>query len=199
MLRRLARRQWLAPGAVLRQALAVVVAAQFAVAAARASEVNAVEYGVKGAFLVKFGMFVEWPTGTFSETQSVFRIGILGDDPFGPEFEAAAQKEKIAGRTVEIRRGRRPEELKDCQIVFLSAAESARLAEWIAALGEKGILLVADAPEFVARGGMIGFIKEEGKIRFEINPAAAERAGLKISSKLLQVGKRVNRVETVAG
>ena len=41
---------------------------------------------------------------------------------------------------------------------------------------------------------MIGFIKESG-IRcffFEINTCAAEQAGLKGSSKLLQVGKRVS-------
>jgi len=37
----------------------------------------------------------------------------------------------------------------------------------------------------------INFYQEQNKVRFEINPAAARRAGLKISSQLLRLARIV--------
>ena len=148
---------------------------------------------MKGAFLVKFGMFVEWssnaPTGG---DKGVFMIGILGADPFGSRYDELVSKEKVGGRHIQIKRGQTPAELSECQIVFISTSESARLPTVLAEFTGKGVLTVSDEPGFASRGGMIGFIKESGKVRFEINTRAAEQAGLKVSSKLLQVGKRVS-------
>lgn len=161
---------------------------------------GSLEYEVKSAFLVKFGMFVEWPTNTLNGLKrDVFLIGILGDDPFGGRFDEAVKKENVRGRAVQLKRAKNPAELAECQIVFIGASESNRIPELIGALADKGILSVADEPGFASRGGMIGFIKEAGKIRFEINPGAAERAGLKLSSKLLQVGKRVSETGAAQG
>ena len=166
--------------------------------AARAEETSSsLEYEVKSAFLVKFAMFVEWPTNTVNATnRGAFLIGILGDDPFGARFDEAVKKETVRGRTVQLKRAKDLAELAECQIIFISASESRRLPELLQALAGKGILSVADEPGFAGRGGMIGFIKEAGKIRFEINPGAAEKAGLKVSSKLLQVGRRVAELAT---
>jgi hypothetical protein len=79
--------------------------------------------------------------------------------------------------------------LSDCQIVFLVATNAGRHREWLTQLAGKPVLTVSDQPDFARGGGMIGFIKEAGKMRFEINLQVAERAGLRVSSKLLQVGK----------
>lgn len=161
---------------------------------------TSLEYEVKGAFLVKFGMFVEWPTNAFSLNKGgVFTIGILGDDPFGASYDEAVKKETVRGRSVQIKRARQLAELEGCHILFISASESGRLAELLVELAGKGVLTVADEPGFAAQGGMIGFIKDAGKIRFEINSGAAEKSGLKLSSKLVQVGKRVTETSTAQG
>jgi hypothetical protein len=155
-------------------------------------EARVLEYEVKAAFLVKFGMFVEWSTNLpATAAQGGFTIGILGKDPFGQNFDEAVKKIKIKECPVRILRGQTPGELAECQMVFICASEAMRLGELIRALSSREILTVADDPDFVCRGGMIGFIKDEGRVRFEINLAAAEKSGLKISSKLLQVSKRV--------
>lgn len=186
--------RWLCPG------LICLIACLGAEGRASAETPVSLEYDVKSAFLVKFGMFVEWPTNTLNAAKSSnFTIGILGDDPFGVRFDEAVKKETVRGRTVQLKRARNLTELADCQIVFISASESVRMAELIGALAGKGILTVADEPGFASRGGMIGFIKEAGKIRFEINPGAAEKAGLKLSSKILQVGKRISEPGTAQG
>jgi hypothetical protein len=38
---------------------------------------------------------------------------------------------------------------------------------------------------------MIGFFRDADRVRFEVNPAAAEGAGLRISSRLLSIARVV--------
>lgn len=159
---------------------------------AQAQEGPSLEYEVKAAFLVKFAMFVQWPTNALPlDVQVPLVVGILGEDPFGEKFDQWLRNERINGRPVQVRRAREAAGLVDCHIVFISASERTRLAELIAAFRERPILTVADEPGFASRGGMIGFFKESGKVRFEINAVAIESTGLKASSKLLQVGRRI--------
>lgn len=152
---------------------------------------QSLEYQVKGAFLVKFAMFVEWPAKTFPDAQTPITIGLLGDDPFGSEFEAALKKEAANGRPFSLKRFKSPEELTDCQMLFVTTSESQRLPEILDATRNKAVLVVGDHDRFAHRGGMVNFIKEGSKVRFEVNTAAIEASGLKISAKLLQVAKPV--------
>lgn len=148
------------------------------------------EYNVKAAFLVKFGQFVEWPeSGATNSTSPPFTIGVLGKDPFGEQFDNAAKKETIKGRPVRVRRAKDMKELLDCEVIFICSSESARVPELLKALEGRPILTVSERADFASIGGMICFFKENGKVRFEINPATAERARLKLSAKLLQVAR----------
>jgi hypothetical protein len=154
-----------------------------------ADEAQALEYKVKAAFIVKFAMFVEWPASARSAGNEPFTIGILGQDPFGKDFDEAIKNERVNHRPVSLRRARELSELEGCQAIFISASESKRLAELLRGVERKPVLIVGEETDFAKHGGMIGFIKAGGKLRFEINLAAAERAGLKLSAKLLQIGK----------
>lgn len=142
---------------------------------------------VKGVFLVKFASYIDWPAEC--PTNTSFKIGVLGRDPFGKQFDEAARREKVAGRPVEIRRSDRPESLFDCHIVFVSNSESARLKDCLKAFDHKPILLVTDQAGAATHGSMINFFKEDGKVRFEFNLVAATHANLHFSAKLLQVGR----------
>jgi hypothetical protein len=149
------------------------------------------EYQVKGAFLVKFAMFVDWPTKSFPDARTPITIGILGEDPFGGEFEAALKSEIANGRHFELKRFRNLQELTDCHMIFVNGPESQRLPEILTATRDKAVLIVGDRDRFAHEGGMVNFIKESGKVRFEVNAAAIEAHGLKISAKLLQVSRPV--------
>jgi hypothetical protein len=48
-------------------------------------------------------------------------------------------------------------------------------------------------PKFSQQGGMIQFVVEANKVRFEVNLTSAERAGLTLSSELLKVATTVTR------
>lgn len=170
----------------------IIASALLFVATSFAVDPPSLEYRVKGAFLVKFGLFVEWPEAKWkSDSAAPFTIGILGEDPFGSSFDEAVKKEKVGGRPVVVKRAETAEELHECQIVFVGSSEMERMSVALSQLSTSSILTVGDSPGFARAGGMIGFIKEDGKVRFEINKAVAEKAGLKPSSKLLQVSKIV--------
>ena len=167
-----------------------------AVGLARAADPQFSEYEIKGAFLAKFAMFVDWPEKTFPDKQSPAVIGVIGEDPFGPQFEAALSKGSLNGRPFALKRFKTAKEAVDCQMLFVSASEKERLPEILEAVRGKGILTVGDQERFAHRGGMINFFKEAGKLRFEVNTAAVAASGLKISSKLLQVARIVTPEST---
>ncbi|MDB6019022.1 MAG: YfiR family protein [Pedosphaera sp.] len=147
------------------------------------------EYQIKSAFLFNFAQFVEWPANTFTNAEAPFCIGILGEDSFGRALDETIQGETIQNHKLLIQRSQRLEDLQACQLVFISKSEKGRVAEVLSKLGDRRILTVSELPGFASRGGMINFYLEGKKVRFEINPAAAQREGLKISSQLLSLGK----------
>lgn len=149
------------------------------------------EYQVKAAFLYNFAQFVQWPSGTFSSADEPFVIGVLGENPFGTALEQTVNGESIRGHRFKIVHSRRIQDVEHCHMVFISKSERARLPEIMQRLAGRKILTVSEVPGFASRGGVINFYPEGSKVRFEINPAAAQREGLKISSQLLNLGKIV--------
>lgn len=160
------------------------------------------QYQVKAAFIYNFIKFVEWPEESFSEKNSPYVIGVLGIDPF---FESDLLlnylNQAVEGKTINNREilvkpsspsSTRISDFKDCHLVFISASEKNRMKEILAGLNQPGLLTISETDNFCEQGGMINFFMASGKVRFEINAKAAEKAGLKISSKLLNVAKIVS-------
>lgn len=153
-----------------------------------AQDVEKVETSVQAAYLYQFTRFVEWPE---MGTGRPLVVCVVGKDPFGPALDRAVQDRRAAGRRVTVRRVADPRAAADCNLAFLPAAESSRLAELQDAVGQAPVLLVGDGPRFAQQGGMIAFYREEDRVRFEVNTAAAESVGLRISSRLLGIARVV--------
>jgi hypothetical protein len=149
------------------------------------------EYQVKAAFLFNFIQFVQWPPMIFTNTDEPFRIGVLGENPFDTALEETVQGETIGNHKIIVERARAVGELANCQVIFISKSEKKHVTEILSALGTKPVLSVSEIEGFAGRGGSINFYLEGSKVRFEINPAAAQRDGLKVSSQLLTLGKIV--------
>lgn len=147
------------------------------------------ESKLKGVFLLNFAKLVEWPASAFTDASSPVRIGILGDDPLGPVLEELLRGETARGRPVEMRRGTLAAELTGCHVVFLTEKRTAALRSQLAALAAHPILTVGDDDAFLSAGGMIQFVREGKNLRFQINPEVATAAGLKISARILALGK----------
>ncbi len=160
-------------------------------AAAALPDARAREAAVKAVFLFNFTRFVDWP-GASQRAGSPLVIGVLGTDPFGPALDAAVKGEGVAGRRLVVKRIERVEDAIDCDEVFIAASEEPRLGRILELLEGKPVLTVSDIPGFAARGGMIGLVPSDGRMKIQINPGEAKAVGLRISSKLLRPAEIVS-------
>ena len=151
----------------------------------------ATEYQVKAAYLYNFGRFVQWPAT--ASTTGPFAICVLGLDPFGPILDRTLTGESIEGQAVVARRIASAQEATLCRIVFIGLSETAQLTNTLTALEHTSVLTVSDIPEFVQKGGAIQFVRDGKRVRFAINLAVAQNAGLVLSSDLLKVAIAVRK------
>ena len=144
------------------------------------------EYQVKAAFLYNFVKFVEWPAAAI-DPQEPITLCVLGKDPFGDALSRAIEGKSVNGHRIATRRIAEAAKAQSCHVLFVSASESGRAAEIIRAVRSWNVLTVSEIDRFLDRGGMINFVMDGQRVRFQINAKVAIEAGLKISSKLLQL------------
>jgi hypothetical protein len=149
------------------------------------------EYDIKAAFLFHFAQFVEWPSDAFKDQGSPVTYCTIGDDPFHGALDRALAGRTLGMRPLHVQHFKAGQQIQTCQIVFLGVNEKNLMAATLASLRPDPVLTVGDSEHFVQEGGMIGFLLEDNKVRFEINLEAAERSNLKISSKLLSLARNV--------
>lgn len=173
--------------------VAMLVAACLACGAgpARAAPATSSEYEVKAAFLYNFAKFVEWPPDAFARGGTPLVIGVLGEDPFGSVLDGIVRGKQVQGRPVVVRRFATVEEAAASHVLFISPSEDERLAPVLARLRQAPVLTVGETERFAERGGVIGLRLEGGRVRFDVNVDAAQRARLGVSSQLLKLARVV--------
>jgi len=144
------------------------------------------EYRVKAAFLYTFAKFVEWPAQAFSNTSAAMTICVLGEDPFGSYLDDAVKGKVVGDRPLGVSRIADLSAARDCKILFIAASERRRMASLVAS-APSGLLTVGDTAEFAAQGGIIGLRLDGERIRLSVNLTAAEKAQLRISSRVLSL------------
>lgn len=196
--------------------LAVLFAASGAV---RAEAVREREYKIKAAFVYNFIKFIDWPQEKTPDKDKPITIGVVGSDTFVKAFDPVKNKQ-VKGRRLAVKRfekwdklkksqkkndsawKEKLEALKKCRVLFICACESGTKevpVEIIKALKGSGVLVVGEVPGFLEKGGVINFVMENKKVRFEINSTSAKRNKLKIRSQLLKLAKRIYKEEPSGG
>ena len=143
------------------------------------------ESQVKAAFLYKFTGYVEWPEGAFASADAPLNIGVIGADALAAELEQVVAGRKANDRPVLVRRLKPEDSLKGLQIVFIGQSTPPHLRPW------PGLLVVTESEGALAQGSVINFVLVERRVRFEISLDAAEKNGLRLSSRLLAVAEKV--------
>jgi hypothetical protein len=136
---------------------------------------------------------VEWPAASASAAGAQFNVCVLGTDPFGQLLDNALKGETIRGVPMMAKRIAGPWESGSCRVLYIGSSTAGRLKAALAALRTSSVLTVSDASDFTRLGGMIQFVLQGNKVRFEINLAAAQRASLSVSSELLKVATAIRR------
>jgi len=178
-------------------------------------QVQAVE--IKAAYLYNFLLFAEWPEeggpgelasspgadaaapverpAASREAGTETVIGIVGEDPFGNAFaEVEGKYDEALGSTLVIVRFGPYHEgmiLTPCHLLFVTDTESENLPSILGAIEGSPVLTVGEEEGFLEAGGMINLLVRRNRLRWEINYAAANAAGIQLSSQLLRNAVRV--------
>jgi hypothetical protein len=155
---------------------------------AQAAGQQTIEYQVKAAFLLNFTRFVDWPPA--DNADSTIAICILGDDPFGDPLDQIVAGETLQGRKILVRRVRRPV-AASCEVLYINRNE--KDLPGLLAMIPPGTLTVGEGDTFLRDGGMIAFVIDGRRVRFDISQGAATKAGIRLSSKLLNVARSVEK------
>jgi len=167
----------------------VCVLAVMLVSVNAGSQAQIEEHEAKAAFLLKLVNFVEWPAGS---GQGTLIIGTVGADETGDALQRLANGKSINGKALVVRRLAPDSDLKSCQVLYIGSSQGKNLASLLERARDTSVLTVGETDGFGQRGGIVNLLVTDGRIRFEVNPHAAERAHLQISSRLLSLATLVN-------
>src|SRR5688500_6312794 len=170
---------------MMRPLLVATIFASASVVVPHAQEVSQ-EYQVKAAYLYNFLKYVDWP----EPINRTFMICVAGENPFGSVLDDLTNNERVRGNPVktELILGLEAR----CDVDF--TPRTSNIPAYVQGADGMQILTVGETPRFIEQGDIVNFILENDKVRFEINRNAAERAGLRFSSRLLQLAKIVDPV-----
>lgn len=155
---------------------------------------------VEGAFLINFLRFTQWPPARFASADAPYVIAVVGpDDVADTVRNVAGAAGAIQGRRVavvqvdpedvEAKRQTAVEILRGCHLVFIASDDDDVHAQALKAVEGTSVLTVGDAPDFAARGGMLGLVRSGSHLAFEANLQEIQAAGVQVSAKVLKLAR----------
>ncbi len=142
---------------------------------------------IKSELLYHFIKFVEWPSHELVPPPAPVVVGVVGDDRMFPVLKLALRDKTLYGHPIVVRLLDFGGDLNHCAVLFLGSSDRKELVRIVQMVGRSPVLTVGDNPQFCQLGGIIAFFRTGNRVRFAINPDAAARAGLQVSSRLLRL------------
>jgi hypothetical protein len=149
-----------------------------------------IEANVKAVFLFNFAKYVTWPPVNLGErSPAEVRVCVTANDAFFRVLKSAVQGEDIDGKPLLPVALEGLDDAKTCQILYVGDPRSADAKAWLSAVKGYQVLTVADGS--LNDDSVIAFVRENNRIRFDINRVAASRHNLNVSAKLLRLARQV--------
>lgn len=148
-------------------------------------------YQLTAAFLLNFVKFTTWPDGALSAQASIV-LCVIDNDRVADALGEVTRGQTVAGRPIEVRRTTLAAAVGTCQVIYGGDTDGGRGQPLIQATQGRPILTVGASSDFAERGGVANFFVDNGRMRFAVNTTAADKARLRISSKLLSLAKIVH-------
>jgi len=148
------------------------------------------EADLKAGLVFNFARYVEWPASEFADPDAPLLLCQIGREKLGGAL-GALDGRHLQGRPVKVRLAAAPEELQACHLVFFSDPDPHQWLPVLRALAGRAVLTVSDADGFIDAGGAIGIVAGEGRLQFEVNRDALDRARLRASSQMLKLARAV--------
>lgn len=173
---------------LIRRSVLALAAGLLAASAGGAAAATTSDASVKAAFVFNFAKFTEWPA---LAPGAPLVACIAGDDGIADAMATIVRGETVGGHAIQVRQPQDSSFWGECQVLFVGDSENRRFAASVPALRTQRILTVSDRKDFSRSGGIVELYTEQGRLRFAINLDAADRAGLRLSARLLGLAKVV--------
>jgi hypothetical protein len=147
------------------------------------------EPALKAHYLYNFAKFTEWPPAT-GATRETFVLCVIGDLAVGEELVRAVKARTLAGLNLSVSSIASGPPPPTCRLLYISGVTARETANLVGAVRDVPVLTISDLQGFHGVGGIARFFFRQGQLRFDVNVASAERAHLRISSKLLSLATR---------
>lgn len=155
------------------------------------AEERELDNSFKAALVYKITTFVRWPKNTVQPPQN-FHICLLNDGLTSAAFSQLESKQ-LFQRPIVVSSFRRSDMVNlNCNVLYISPSKIAFMDDIIDNLKNRPLLTIGENKRFSERRGMIAMEVNQGKIKFFINKAQLDKAGLKASASLLQLSTIVN-------
>lgn len=127
--------------------------------------------------------FVTWPAEVAPNERTPLTVGIIGSNPFVDDRGFNHLSARVS-KIVDLDKANAGA-IKSCHILVIARDANFKAAQ--AKASGRPILIVSESPGLANQGAMINLVvdQQKNKIRLEINPKTAFKAGLKIDSQLL--------------
>ena len=169
----------------------VLAALLFGALPAWAQQPQASEAAVKAALLYRFANYVEWRPEALGAPGTPFVIGVTGSEDVAAELEQLVKGRPINNRPVTVRRMKEGEAVSGVHMLFAAGRDAGRVRTLARAARPVSTLLVSEITGGLEAGSVINFVPMDDRVGFEVSMEAAERSGLKVSSRMLGVALRV--------
>jgi hypothetical protein len=171
-----------------RTVLPWLLAVALGVAEARAGAQSPSEADVKAVFLYNFAKYVNWPSAPPGSSATI-RMCVPANPPFLNTLQAAVRDEVVNGRPLAAIGLEGLDDARACDILYVGDTHTADAAAWLGAVRGRNTLTVGDGR--LVDGLVIAFVRDQNRVRFDINRATAVKQRLGISSRLLDLARRV--------
>jgi hypothetical protein len=172
------------------RAVAVLTVALGIVSSVPAGAQDVTEPSLKAAFVYNFTRFTEWPVEALPPGAPLVAC-VITDNAIASALERMVQGRPVMGRPVTVVRSTREAPPRGCHLLFASGLSAAQLTPLMAGVRGMPVLTIIDSDGLARVPGIARLFVDSGNLRFDIDHGMAKREGLKLSSKLLTLAKKV--------
>jgi hypothetical protein len=155
--------------------------------ASPAAEVSQQDTADRAAYLYNFLTYIEWPSRAFPLADSPVVIGVVNADEVAAELLLTTVGRSVDNRPVVIRRLREGDAMDDIHLLYIGPGEAEQVESVVKQVSQRWTVTVTDAEAGSGLGAVINFRHADGRLRFEVSRAAAERGDFRLSSRLMSV------------
>lgn len=148
------------------------------------------ELQIESAYVFNFIKFVEWPPATLRDGEKL-RLCVVGNEELHTSLATLNGRKAGAYELQVMPRSTDSLGYNACHVLYIDVQEQRRFIPILKSLGSRPVLTISDIPDFAERGGNIGLLYRENKVLFEINLASTRKAGLRLSSQMLNLAANV--------